>query len=77
MLRDLRIGIEQLMKQLRGLENAYREAGGDLKNRAATDTEYIHQLKDEAERLITLLRGGSLFDRYETDAERHRRFADR
>jgi hypothetical protein len=77
MLRDLRAGVDQLRKQLRGLEDAYRDAGGDLKNRAAADTEYIHQLKDEAERLITLLRGGSLFGRYEKDAERHRRVADR
>ena len=77
MLRDLRDRIDQLGKQLRGLENEYRDAGGRLKNRAADDTEYIHQLKDEAERLITLLRGGSLFGRYEKDAERHRRIADR
>jgi hypothetical protein len=76
-LQDVRNRIGDLATKLSGLESAYRDAGEDLKNRAATDAEYISQLKDEADRLIILLRGGSLFGRYAEDAELHRRTANR
>jgi hypothetical protein len=76
MLTDVRAQITEMRGDLSDLELSYRLAGGDLKNLATRDAEDIERLRDEAQRLVVLLRGGALFGRYAADADRHRRTAN-
>lgn len=71
------IRIDELRKKVEGLEAEYETAAGDVHNRAADDLNFLHQARQEAERLLTVIRGSSLFGRYHSDADEHARSADR
>lgn len=76
-LTAIGLRVDDLRKKVDGLEAEYETASGDVHSRAASDLNYLHQARQEAERLLTVIRGGSLFGRYHADADEHARAADR
>jgi hypothetical protein len=68
--------ISDLERGLIDLDFRYREAGENVVARTHVDADRIEELRAEAERVVALLQGGSLFGRYAADADRHRRTAN-
>jgi hypothetical protein len=77
MLRDLRQQYADLALSIDSLKVDYRRAGGEVRRKAEEDIRIIADLRQEAETLVDLIQGGSLFGRYFADAEAHKKSANR
>jgi len=76
-LESLNAELAGLKRQIDGLRDEYESAGAYVRDRATSDVEFIHELRDEANNLLQLVRGRTLFGRYADDAAMHRRQANR
>ena len=73
-MHDRLSGLED---QYRDLQLRYRHAGGYLKSEVHADIEYIQSVRAEAEQILDILQGGTLFGRYSLDADENQRAANR
>ncbi|MGC4866452.1 hypothetical protein ACLQ3B_13585 [Micromonospora sp. DT53] len=73
----LHLEVAELRVQLEALKNEYELAGASVRTDADADVEFIRELREEAESVLKLVRGATLFGRYADDAELHRRQANR
>lgn len=69
--------ISDLRDSINDLVIDYQRAGGRLRTIVDEDVLSIASAKEEAEGLLTVIRGGALFGRYQSDADEHMRQADR
>lgn len=69
--------IADLKDSIGDLTVLYQRAGGRLRTIVEDDVLAIGSAKEESERLLTVIRGGALFGRYQSDADHHMRQANR
>jgi hypothetical protein len=74
---ELTVALETLRRQLDDLREEYGAAGAYVRERTTADVEFIHELREEADNLLQLVRGRTLFGRYADDAAMHRKQANR
>jgi len=60
MLAALKTELDEVGQRIDARRSQYMRAGGELRERAGADAESIQQLREEAERLVRLIQGGSL-----------------
>lgn len=76
-LRTLQKQAEDLETQIGALQLEYRRAGNNLNAQVAADLAYIHEAREEAKQITTILQGTALFGRYAQDADHHFKIANR
>lgn len=69
--------LEELELQIDSLKREYRQAGHELQRQVADDLVFIHDAREEAQLVATVLQGSELFGRYAQDSDRHGRIANR
>jgi hypothetical protein len=75
-LATLETKLKHLEDQYRSLTIRYERAGANIKTEAHSHMAYIQYVRQEAEQVLELIRGGALFGRYSADADEHKRIAD-
>ncbi|WP_157623015.1 hypothetical protein [Terrabacter sp. Root181] len=76
-LEEFDARIADLDRQLDRLQARYESAGAEVGSLAQNDVAIIASARVEAERLLSVIRGTSLFGRYSADADEQRRMANR
>jgi hypothetical protein len=69
--------IQDFRSELELLRDEYRREVIDFTSSSAEDLNSIHELRLQAEQLVDLLQGGTLFGRYARDAKAHKHSANR
>jgi hypothetical protein len=75
-LDAMRTQVSSLEQQIEFLTRDYRRVAGKVSREARPEVDAIKELRSEAEHLVGLLRGGSLFGRYAADAGVHAKTAN-